>query len=64
MTAKIITNLRLVPSTESDETIVTSLEHGQVAVRTGIGSNGWSRVEYEGQTLYAVTNYLELVEDE
>jgi lysozyme len=64
VTAKIITNLRLVPSTESDETIVTSLEHGQVAVRTGIGSNGWSRVEYEGQTLYAVTNYLELVEDE
>jgi len=64
VTAKIVTNLRLVPSTESDDTIVTALEHGQIAIRTGIGSNGWSRVEYEGKTLYAVTNYLEVVEEE
>lgn len=64
VTAKIKTNLRLVPSTESDETIVTSLEHGDIAIRTGIGSNGWSRVEYEGQILYAVTNYLEIVAEE
>ena len=49
VTAKIKTNLRLVPSTESDETIVTAIEHGDIAVRTGIGSNGRSRVEYNGQ---------------
>jgi len=41
--------------------IVNELE---IAIRTGIGSNGWSRVEYNGQVLYAVTSYLELVEDE
>lgn len=64
VTAKIVTNLRLVPSTDSDDTIVLALEHGRIATRTGIGSNGWSRVEYEGQTLYAVTNYLELADDE
>lgn len=64
VTAKIITNLRLVPNTDSDETIVVSLENGQIARRTGIGSNGWSRVEYEGQVLYAVTNYLKVVEEE
>jgi len=63
VTAKIVTNLRLVPSTDSDDTIVVALENGQVALRTGIGSNGWSRIEYEGQLLYAVTNYLELIEE-
>ncbi len=64
VTAKIVTNLRQVPSTESDDTIAASLENGQIATRTGIGSNGWSRVEYEGQILYAVTNYLEVVTEE
>ncbi len=64
VTAKIITNLRLVPSADGDDTIVTSLENGDIAIRTGIGSNGWSRVEYEGQILYAVSNYLEIVEDD
>lgn len=64
VTAKIKTNLRLVPSTESDETIATTIEHGDIVTRTGVGSNGWSRVEYKGQILYAVTSYLEVVEDE
>lgn len=64
VTAKIITNLRLVPSTDSDDAVVTSLENGDIAIRTGIGDNGWSRVEYEGQVLYGVTNYLELVVEE
>ena len=63
VTAKIITNLRLIPGADSDDTIVLALENGQIATRTGIGSNGWSRVEYEGQVLYAVTNYLEIVEE-
>lgn len=64
VTAKIKTNLRLVPSTESDDTIVTAIEHGDIAVRTGIGSNGWSRVEYKGKVLYAVTSYLEVVDED
>ncbi|MFR5601450.1 MAG: hypothetical protein ACLTKI_03385 [Lachnospiraceae bacterium] len=58
VTAKIETNLRTEPSTRSDDTVAAKLIHGDVAVRTGLGSNGWSRVEYNGQTLYAVTSYL------
>lgn len=64
VTAKIVTNLRLVPSADSDDTIAVALENGQIATRTGLGSNGWSRVEYEGQTLYAVSNYLQVVDEE
>lgn len=58
VTAKIETNLRRVPSTEKDEDVVTKIYNGDWVRRTGIGHNGWSRVEYEGQVLYAVTSYL------
>lgn len=58
VTAKQETNLRSEPSTLSDDTIVGKLVHGDTATRTGIGHNGWSRLNYNGQTLYAVTNYL------
>ncbi len=58
VTAKIETNLRRVPSTEKDEDVVTRIYNGDWIRRTGIGHNGWSRVEYEGQVLYAVTSYL------
>ena len=27
-------------------------------MRTGVGSNGWSRLEYNGQTVYAISSYL------
>lgn len=63
VTAKDVTNLRKVPSSASPDTIVTALHNGEAAVRTGVGNNGWSRVEYNGQTLYAITSYLETVED-
>lgn len=58
VTAKQETNLRSEPSTINDDTIVYKLTHGDTATRTGIGHNGWSRVIYNGQTLYAVTSYL------
>ncbi len=58
VTAKQETNLRSEPSTLNDGSIVGKLVHGDTAVRTGIGHNGWSRLVYNGQTLYAVTNYL------
>lgn len=58
VTAKQETNLRSQPSTLDDGTIVGKLVHGDVATRTGIGHNGWSRVIYNGQTLYAVSSYL------
>lgn len=58
VTAKQETNLRSEPSTLNDASIVGKLMHGDTATRTGIGHNGWSRVIYNGQTLYAVTSYL------
>ncbi len=58
VTAKQETNLRSEPSTLDEGTIVGKLVHGDTATRTGIGHNGWSRVIYNGQTLYAVTSYL------
>lgn len=58
VTAKIETNLRRVPSTNNDADIVTTIYNGDWIKRTGIGHNGWSRVEYDGQVLYAVTSYL------
>lgn len=58
VTAKQETNLRTEPSTLNDDSIAGKLVHGDTATRTGIGHNGWSRVIYNGQTLYAVTSYL------
>lgn len=58
VTAKYETNLRSEPSSISDETIVTTLKYGDLVIRTGIGDNGWSKLEYNGQTVYAITSYL------
>jgi GH25 family lysozyme M1 (1,4-beta-N-acetylmuramidase) len=63
VTAKKVTNLRKVPSSASPDTIVIALNNGEVAVRTGVGNNGWSRVEYNGLALYAISSYLETVKD-
>lgn len=58
VTATLETNLRLVPTTEIADTIVVKIYNGDLITRTGIGDNGWSRVVYNGKTLYAVTKYL------
>ena len=63
VTAKEVTNLRSEPSTANPDTVVVVLKNGETVQRTGIGDNGWSRIEYQGQTLYAVSNYLMLAED-
>ncbi|MBP3701204.1 MAG: SH3 domain-containing protein [Lachnospiraceae bacterium] len=57
MTAKDTTNLRDKPTTDGSQVIAT-IRHGEVVKRIAIGSNGWSRVVYNGQTLYAVTSFL------
>jgi len=64
VTAKEVTNLRLVPSTEIEDTVSEVLYNGDIAIRTGIGDNGWSRVEYKGKTLYGVTSYMIVVEED
>lgn len=57
VTAKEETNLRDKPSTDGS-TVVYTLKNGEYVDRTGLGDRGWSRVIYNGQTLYAVTSFL------
>ena len=57
VTAKDATNLRNLPTTEGS-TVVHQLKNGETAQRTGIGSNGWDRVIYNGQRMYAVHSFL------
>lgn len=61
---KIEVNLRALPSvTHPDAVVVVKLPYGAVVKRTGINTDvGWSRVEYEGQTLYCVSSYVYVVE--
>lgn len=56
VTAKELTNLRTAATTKSD--IVVALKNGEVATRIGVGKNGWSKLQYNGQTVYAITSYL------
>ncbi len=59
VTAKDVTNLRLRPSTSDEANIVGQLLNGEELLRTGVNTDtGWSRLEYDGQVVYAVTNYL------
>lgn len=64
VTPKIEVNLRKLPSvTNPDAVVVATVTAGEVFVRTGINNDyGWSRVEYNGQTLYCVSSYLNVVE--
>lgn len=61
---KMEVNLRKLPSvTNPEATVVVKLPYGAVVKRTGINTDvGWSRVEYEGQTLYCVSSYVFVVE--
>ena len=64
VTPKIEVNLRKLPSvTHTDAVVVATVKAGEVFVRTGINHDyGWSRVNYNGQTLYCVSSYLNVVE--
>lgn len=64
VTAKEVTNLRSEPSTDQGQlTVITQLSNGQNAHRIGINPNtGWSQLEYNGQVVYAVSQYLTTVE--
>lgn len=58
VTAKEKSNLRDIPSQEEESTVMATLINGETATRTGISDSGWSRVEYNGNVYYAVSNYL------
>lgn len=56
---KELINLRSTPTTGQADNIVAQAANGEALTRTGINSDtGWSRLEYNGQTLYAVSRYL------
>ena len=57
VTAKSETNLRDKPSMEGTQ-VVHTLKNGEYVKRIGINSNGWSKLEYNGQVVYAISSYL------
>ena len=58
VTAKNSTNLRNIPSQGEDSAILYTLKNGETVARTGISDSGWSRLTYDGRTVYAVSSYL------
>ena len=58
VTAKDSTNLRNIPSQGDDSTVLYTLRNGETATRTGVSDSGWSRLNFDGRTVYAVSSYL------
>lgn len=58
VTAKESTNLRNIPGQGQDSTVLWTLQNGDTARRTGVSDSGWSRLVYQEQVCYAVTNLL------
>ena len=65
VTAKEAVNLRKKPSVNDEiAPVVVQIKNGDVVHRNGINTDvGWSRVEYNGQTLYCVSSYLMIAEN-
>ena len=62
VTPKEEVNLRNKPSvTDADSVVVATAKKGEFFTRTGYNTEvGWSRVVYNGQTLYCVTSLLSI----
>jgi len=58
VTAKEETNLRSIPSQDTDSEVLYTLKNGEIATRIAICDSGWSKVMFNGETYYAVSNYL------
>lgn len=59
VTPKDVVNLRTAPDTTDEGNIAAQAVNGEILLRTGINyDTGWSRIDYNGQTVYAVTQYL------
>ena len=58
VTAKKETNLRNIPSQDTDSEVLRTLVNGEVAQRIAVSSNGWSKLILDGKIYYAATNYL------
>ena len=51
-----VCNIRKNYSTSSDK--IATVKSGTALKRTGVGDNGWSRIEYNGQVAYITSQYL------
>ncbi|MFI3173214.1 MAG: GH25 family lysozyme [Eubacteriales bacterium] len=58
VTPKEEVNVRSTMDQDSTSNVIGSLINGDVVTRTGIGDNGWSRIEYNGGTAYVVSQYV------
>lgn len=59
VTAKELVNLRSLPSVTNEAVrVIGTLNNGENIQRTGVSDNGWSRLDYNGQVVYAITSYL------
>ena len=53
-----ISSVNVRSSYTTSSSIIGSLDAGDSVTRTGVGSNGWSRVTYNGRTAYVNSSYL------
>lgn len=58
VTAKIETNLRSLPSQDTDSQVLYTLKNGEIANRIAVSPSGWSKLVFEGETYYAVSSFL------
>lgn len=58
VTAKEETNLRDIPSQGEEANVMYTLLNGEKATRIAVSNTGWSKVIFNGETYYALTNYL------
>lgn len=57
------TNLRSLPTTNEPSRVIAKLTGEDTAQRIGIDQDkGWTKLNYNGQVVYAVTNYLTVVQ--
>ena len=58
VTAKEETNLRDIPSQGEEARVMYTLINGEKATRIAVSNTGWSKVIFNGEVYYALTNYL------
>lgn len=58
VTAKEETNLRDIPSQGEEARVMYTLLNGETATRIAVSNTGWSKVVFNGEVYYALTNYL------
>lgn len=58
VTPKEEVNVRSTMDQNSDSNIIGTIANGTVVTRTGIGDNEWSRIIYNGEIGYVISNYV------